>query len=352
MVQNKSTLYSLVGSLAVNMMLTMGAGSFLININKSLTTQKTYKLEFVKRKAPPPVKKKKIRKEVVRQKIKVPILQPKVLPVVQRKTVSQPKTTVARSYKKVVSKEIKMASLQPKALPTIQPKMTIRQTSSARPYVSIPTYAPRQVQTQRAPAKQSAVMHNPSSTMSRRVTTNIPKARSFASVNKKTSQKGATRVAMVQGASHFKAHKTPKLVARSSTSTSTSKESKSRITPVLTGMKHASLSLPSTPRRVPNIVDKGAVKGYIGQIQRIIENAKRYPEASRKAGREGKVKIQFTIFRDGKVDNIKLLTQTPYPNLNREAMNAVKRSAPFSGFPDSLAQKSVNVILPFRFELR
>jgi len=346
MVHNKSTLYSLAGSLAVNMMLTMGAGSFLISINKSLATQKTYKLEFVKRKTPPPIIKKKIRKEVVRQEVKVASLQPKALPVVQ------PKTAVAKTHKRVVPREIKIASLQPKVLPTIQPKMTVRQTNSARPSVSIPNYVPRQVQTQKAPTRQSAVMHTSSSTMSSRVTTNIPMARSFASVTNKTAQKSTTRMAMFQGTSQLKTHKIPKLITRSSGSKSTSKNSKGRITPVLTGMKHASLSYPTNPRGVPNIIDRGALKGYIGQIQRIIEGAKRYPEASRKAGREGKVKVQFTIFRNGEVDNIKLITRTPYPNLNQEAMDAVKRAAPFSGFPDSLAKKSVNVILPFRFELR
>jgi TonB family protein len=345
MIQNNSTLYSLVGSLAVNMMLTMGAGSFLISINKSLATQKTYKLEFVKRKTPPPIKKKKIHKEIVRQEIKVASLQPKALPIIK------PKTVVHKTQKKVVPREIKIASLQPKTLPTIQPKMTVRQTNSARPSVSIPTFVPRQVQTQKAPAMQSAKMHTSSSIMSRRVTTNIPTARSFASVNNKTSQKSTTRMAMVQGASHLKAHQIPKLVARTSASTSTSKGSKGRVSPVLTGMKHASLSFPSNPRGIPNIVDRGALKGYIGKIQRLIEGAKQYPEASRKAGREGKVKVQFTIYQDGKVDNIKLLTQTPYPNLNQEAMDAVKRAAPFSGFPDSLTEKSVKVILPFRFEL-
>lgn len=353
MLQDKSTLYSLVGSLAVNMMITMGAGSFLISINKSLATQKTYKLEFVKRKTPPPIKKKKILKEIVRKKIKVPVLQPKVLPVVKQKTVSQPKTSVAKSYKKVVRQEIKIASLQPKALPTIQPKMTVRQTSSARPSVSIPSIAPRQVvQSQSTPARTSAVMHSSSSIISRRATVNIPTARPITSASKNSSNKGATRVAMAQGANHHKVHNIPKLVSRASANTSTSKSSKGRVAPVLTGMKHASLSLPSNPREVPNIVDRGALKGYIGQIQRIIENAKRYPEASRKAGREGKVKVQFTIFQNGEVDNIKLITRTPYPNLNKEAMNAVKRAAPFSGFPDSLGKKSLNVILPFRFELR
>jgi TonB family protein len=314
MVQNKSTFYSLAGSLAVNMMITMGAGSFLISINKSLATQKTYKLEFVKKKTPPLIKKKKINKKIVRQMVKV-------------------------------------ASLQPKAVPTIQPKVTVRQASSSLPSVSLPNYAPRQIQTQKVPAMRSAVIHNARSTMSRRVTSNIPTARSFASVNKKTSQNSMKKMAMVNSAKHIKTHKTPTLVTRSSTNTSTSKSSKGRVTPLLTGMKHASLSLPK-PRGVPNIVDSGALNGYLGQIQRIIEGAKEYPEASRRAGRQGKVKVQFTIFRNGDVRNIKLLTRTPYPNLNQEAIDAVERSAPFSGFPDSLTQKSVKVILPFRFELQ
>jgi TonB family protein len=55
--------------------------------------------------------------------------------------------------------------------------------------------------------------------------------------------------------------------------------------------------------------------------------------------------------KDGQVGNVRLLTETPYPNLNREAMAAVERAAPFAGIPDSIMQQSLKVILPFRFEL-
>jgi TonB family protein len=346
MIQNKSTFYSLAGSLAVNMMITMGAGSFLISINKNLATQKTYKLEFVKKKPPPLIKKKKINKEIVRQQIKMPVLQTKPLPVVQSKT------AVAKSHKKVFSQEVKIANLQPKALPTIQPKMTVRQTSSSRPTFSIPNYSPRQIQTQKSSARQSSVIHSSSSIKSRRVAVNIPIPRSFTTIDNKKSQKRSNTMAMLQDSTHFKSHNIPKLLSRSSASTSSFRKSKGRVTPILSGMKHASLSFPINPRSIPNIVDRGALTGYLGQIQRIIEHAKEYPEASRRAGREGKITVQFTIFRNGNVDNIKLLTRTPYPNLNQEAIDAVERSAPFSGFPDSLTQKSVKVILPFRFELR
>ena len=113
----------------------------------------------------------------------------------------------------------------------------------------------------------------------------------------------------------------------------------------------ASLTSFPSPRTVPSIYDKGALKSYIGQVQRVIEGAKRYPEGARRAGRQGKLKVQFTILKNGEVNNVRLITETPYPNLNREAMAAVKRAAPFSGFPDSIMKKSLKIILPFRFEL-
>ena len=61
--KNNSTTYSIVGSLGVHVMFTLGAGSFLMNINNSVQPQKTYQLEFVKRKAPPAFKKETMRKE-------------------------------------------------------------------------------------------------------------------------------------------------------------------------------------------------------------------------------------------------------------------------------------------------
>ena len=82
-------MYSVVGSLGVHMLFTLGAGSFLLNINNNVQEQKTYKLEFVKRKAPPPVKKEKIRKEPIRREIKVASLTPKAMPVLQPRTAVQ-----------------------------------------------------------------------------------------------------------------------------------------------------------------------------------------------------------------------------------------------------------------------
>ena len=108
MIEKNTTTYSLIGSLGVHMFLTLGAGSFLMNINKNVQPPKTYKLEFIKRKTPPPVKKKEMRKEMVRR-------------------------------------EIKVASLTPKAIPVVQPKTTVRQISKARPAITTPQLVPRKL---------------------------------------------------------------------------------------------------------------------------------------------------------------------------------------------------------------
>ena len=305
-------MYSVVGSLGVHMLFTLGAGSFLLNINNNVQEQKTYKLEFVKRKAPPPVKKEKIRKEPIHR-------------------------------------EIKVASLTPKAMPVLQPRRAVQPTRKAQT-VPTPNSMPRRVQRTVliSAISKSTVIHSSRLTRSKRVTT--PVARFFASTTKTSSSKDRARIAMVQGAPHLNLRKLPKRVVRSSSSSS-SKTTSSRATPLQSGVQLASLSSFPSPRGVPNINDGVALRNYIGQVQRSVEGSKRYPEASRRAGREGKLKIQFTILKNGDVDNVKLLTETPYPNLNREAMAAVKRAAPFTGFPNSIMEQSLKIILPFRFEL-
>ena len=338
--KNNSTTYSIVGSLGVHVLFTLGAGNFLMNINNSVQPQKTYQMEFVKRKAPPPVKKETIRKEQVR-------------------------------------KEIKVASLTPKAMPVLQPKVSVRQTRKARAMVKTPVLTPKQVK-RSVTTKSVMILSSKPSTKKQ-----IPVARSFVHARKTfssrparvsmvqgtrqfklrklpqrttkssssvSSSKGSTRVAMVQGTPQFKFSKLPTQVVRSENSSSIGTE-KGRVTPVQTRVKLASLTSFPSARGVPNIVDTGALKNYVGQIRRSVQGAKRYPEASRRAGRQGTLKVQFTILKDGQVGNVRLLTETPYPNLNREAMAAVERAAPFAGIPDSIMQQSLKVVLPFRFEL-
>lgn len=105
------------------------------------------------------------------------------------------------------------------------------------------------------------------------------------------------------------------------------------------------------PRPVPNIVDKGILDGYLGTLQKLIASAKQYPESARKSEQEGKVTVQFTVMKNGTVKNIQLVSKTNYHDLDKEAIEAVKRAAPFSDFPDEIGKPFLDIILPFRFKL-
>ena len=342
MTKNNSTTYSIVGSLGVHVMFTLGAGSFLMNINNSVQPQKTYQLEFVKRKAPPPVKKETIRKEQVRM-------------------------------------EIKVASLTPKAMPVLQPKVSVRQTRKARAMVKTPVLTPKQVK--RSVTTKSVMMLSSMPSTKKQ----IPVARSFVHARKTfssrtnrvsmvqdtqqfklrklpqrttkssssvSSSKGSNRVAMVQGTPKFKLSKLPTQVVRSENSSSTGTE-KGRVNPVQTRVKLASLTSFPSARGVPNIDDTGARKGYIAMIQRRIDESSKneYPKGSQKSGRQGVLKVQFTILKNGQLGNVRLVTKTDYPELNQAAMAAVKGAAPFTGIPDSIMAQSMSFIVPIKFKV-
>ncbi|GJL78912.1 MAG: hypothetical protein NPINA01_19010 [Nitrospinaceae bacterium] len=105
------------------------------------------------------------------------------------------------------------------------------------------------------------------------------------------------------------------------------------------------------PRPVPDIVDPKVLQGYLSTLQRLIASAKKYPESARQSGQEGKVTVQFTVMKNGNVKNIKLLSKTNYPDLDDEAIKAVKRAAPFSNLPREIDKPFLKIVLPFKFQL-
>ena len=115
--------------------------------------------------------------------------------------------------------------------------------------------------------------------------------------------------------------------------------------------KAITLQVLPAPRPVPNIVDQLVLDKYLNSLQLLIASAKQYPESARKFGMEGKATVQFIVMSNGEVKDIQFISKTNYPILNEEAINAVKRAAPFSGFPDDIGKPFLEIVLPFRFKL-
>ena len=76
----------------------------------------------------------------------------------------------------------------------------------------------------------------------------------------------------------------------------------------------------------PNEIKPSFDGGDAIKFQKWVEEHRIYPEEAKKAGIEGRVTLQFTITKEGKLTNVKLLRGV-HPLLDQEAIRAIE-SAP------------------------
>ena len=107
-----------------------------------------------------------------------------------------------------------------------------------------------------------------------------------------------------------------------------------------------------SPRSQTELTDAGVLKGFLGGIQRTIASAKRYPEEERQALHTGKMKVAFTLLRNGNIENLRLKEESMHKHLNQAALDAVSQGVPFTKFPEGIIEDAIDVVIPFRFDLR
>jgi TonB family protein len=367
----KSTLYSFSGSFVFHLVCALVAGNYLFVNTRPAPVKKVYRLEVIKKK--PPIKKKKIQeKKKVRKKIPKPIKPLKTIKVIQK----QEPLLVARVMPRTPVPQVRRRVTE--TIPQVTPVTTYTSTPMTTKAV---TSAPRRVQ----PVYQAtAVASGPVSSFESRstaapvaftshqaiqsaVTTNVTTATRATSVVSRSAKrvrvasaapqkigaieedKGPGKVAMVdtRGARAFKipskGPSAPKKFESSDSGTARTAYFES------IGKRIMLASL--DPRAIPNFTDEGALRTYKNRLGRIIARVKKYPNASRAKREEGQVVVRFNILRNGEVEKLRWLKKSPYDRLNQEALDAVKRSAPFAELPSEIPGPYLEIELPFSFKL-
>ena len=90
---------------------------------------------------------------------------------------------------------------------------------------------------------------------------------------------------------------------------------------------------------------------YTRKLKSWSQKKLRYPADAVRKDHEGSVRLQVTIARNGKVNNIEVLKDSPYRSLNKEARRAVKDASPFPRMPDAIKGDSFTFTLPVVFKL-
>ena len=89
------------------------------------------------------------------------------------------------------------------------------------------------------------------------------------------------------------------------------------------------------------------LQARFGYIRKQILKKLVYPQRARRMGWQGQVKIRFVVDRSGKVKDLEVLESSGYPLLDRQALKAVKRAAPF---PPPPVAAEISLPITFRLE--
>ena len=373
---NNSTSYSTIMSLGVHFIFVMFAGNYILSQDRLISPpDKTFKLEIVKRKLP--ILKKPIR-EIKKTRVEQAVLlKPRVLPKIVPDVQTPPTKLEVRQVTRVVPQAFKPRSVSavhvtqhsgatrsvvvsaqairvPHSAPRRVQVYATTQPSSRRgrlirrdtQRVSVSSFQPRAIQPDEIPQKnQGNHVSRMRSTVAR---VSLPKAKPlpFKAPGKKQGSSHASQMrSTVARVSLPKAKPLPFKASGKKQGTTTIKSAR-----ISSEAKQFASAF--EPRPVPNIIDQGALKGYSRGVQRKIAARKKYPRKAKREGKEGQVTVQFTVMKSGKIKDLLLVAGTSYAELNKAAMDAVKRAAPFPGLPEELGQDFLELVLPFNFTIK
>lgn len=76
-----------------------------------------------------------------------------------------------------------------------------------------------------------------------------------------------------------------------------------------------------------------------------------YPTKSKDRGEAGTCLIRMSFNRDGSVKTVELLESSGFPRLDREAVAAVYKGAPYGKLPDSYNKEDLSILAFFRYAI-
>src|SRR5690606_14610815 len=76
---------------------------------------------------------------------------------------------------------------------------------------------------------------------------------------------------------------------------------------------------------------------YMSDVMRKTLQNMRYPRRAQERAQEGSIRLAVTVARDGKLQDVKIVEESRYSLLNKEALDSVERANPFPALPEGIA---------------
>jgi len=90
---------------------------------------------------------------------------------------------------------------------------------------------------------------------------------------------------------------------------------------------------------------------YLDNVRENIVRAWHYPAQASEERKEGQVDVEFTILKDGRLLDVRILQSSGFGSLDREAIRAVKAASPFKPIPDQMGVPQLPIRFTFNYTL-
>lgn len=108
---------------------------------------------------------------------------------------------------------------------------------------------------------------------------------------------------------------------------------------------------PQEPSTAAVVDNPDALKRFLAEVRLRIDRCKQYPFAARRRHMAGRVTVCFAIHPDGSVRGLEVVESSGFSVLDRAALEAVNRAAPFPEFPREMLNRALEVEIGVVFEL-
>ncbi len=96
---------------------------------------------------------------------------------------------------------------------------------------------------------------------------------------------------------------------------------------------------------------KKSLLRYQDSIKQKIQKEKQYPRWALRSGHEGSTRITFSVLPSGRIEGLRLINSSGFDELDKEALDAVRRASPFLSFPEVLKDDEIKVELDIVFHI-
>jgi protein TonB len=87
-------------------------------------------------------------------------------------------------------------------------------------------------------------------------------------------------------------------------------------------------------------------------VLRKLQQLKRYPSGAQARREQGVALLAFSVDRDGRVLQSKIVRSSGHADLDNEVMAMIERAQPLPPFPSSMSEAQLSLTVPIRFTLR